>query len=200
MKLKTASFSLLSVILLSACATNPNYFPDGYKYHGEPYKSAAPGPSSKVTKAQRKTMGPEQAEQFRMALYDLTDKLTERAGLPPKAVYVKPHDPMNAFYAQVDNDLREAMRHLGYTLAAGPDNAYVFTYHAELIEAPKVDEEAIADLLENRENVEIILQVFTGVDKAATQLTEERGAYRINGVDEYLGAGVPKFFKTMSGE
>ena len=144
-------------------------------------------------------MGPQQAQQFRTALYDLVDRLTERAGLPPKSIYVMPHDPMNAFYAQVDNDLREAMRHTGYTLATTTDNAYAFTYEAVPIEQVSLDEEEYPDTVNpDAKNVEIILQVFDGVGPEAKQLTEQRGSYRIDGAEHYFGVQLPSFDDTTT--
>lgn len=186
-------FSAAALLITAACA-HPSPIPTGYVYHDGLYKSALPPESSKVTKAQRAVMGPEQAQQFRTALYDLVDRLTDRAGLPPKSVYVLPHDPMNAFFAQVDNDLREAMRHTGYTLAASPDNAYTFTYDALLIEKPELDPvEYPQAAVASDNNVEIILKVFKGAGEQAAQLTEERGLYRIDGAEQYFGSALSAF-------
>lgn len=194
LKSKTA-LPLLSALLLGACAT-PNAIPTGYVYHGEEYKSPLPPESKKVTTAQREAMGPEQAEQYRDALYDLVNKLTERAGLPPKPIYVVPHDPMNAFYAQVDNDLREAMRHIGYELATAEADAYYFTYDAMLIEKPDLGDEYPEAAMMDGNNVEIILQVFDGKGEEATMLTEQRGQYYIQGAEHHFGYQVPTFFSS----
>ncbi|MEM6781717.1 MAG: hypothetical protein AAF569_07635 [Pseudomonadota bacterium] len=189
-----SALSLVSVIALGACVSTPNPIPTGYVYHGQEYKSPLPPESRKVTKAQRQTMGPQQAEQYRNALYDLVENLTERAGLPPKPIHVIPHDPMNVFYAQVDNDLREAMRHQGYTLATSEMDAYYFTYEAMPLEQPGLDPDEYPDaVVDTGNNVEIILQVFDGQGKEATMLTEQRGQYRIDGAEEFFGFQMPSF-------
>lgn len=186
---------MVSALLLGACIHTPNAIPTGYKYHGESYKSPLPPESSLVTKSQRMAMGPQQAQQFRTALYDLVENLTERAGLPPKPIHVIEHEPMNAFYAQVDNDLREAMRHQGYVLATSEQDAYYFTYDAELIEKPKLDADEYPDAaIDTGENVEIILQVFAGQGKEAAMLTEQRGRYRIDGAEKHFGFQLPSAF------
>ncbi len=183
---------LASAILLGACMQTPNAIPTGYKYHNDAYKSPLPPESARVTKMQRQAMGPQQAQQFRNALYDLVENLTERAGLPPKPIHVIPHEPMNVFYAQVDNDLREAMRHQGYTLATSEQDAYYFTYDAEMLEQPKLDADEYPDaVMDTGENVEIILQVMNGTGKEATMLTEQRGRYRIDGAEHYFGFQLP---------
>lgn len=184
---------LASVLVLGACTPNP--VPTGYVYHDQAYKSPMPPESSKVTGKQRSAMGPTQASQFRNALYDLVTNLTERAGLPPKPIHVIQHDPMNTFYAQVDNDLREAMRHVGYTLATSEQDAYYFTYDAELIEKPNLDLDEYPDAAaDTNDNVEIILQVFDGRGKEAMMLTEQRGRYRIDGAEHHFGVNLPTNF------
>jgi hypothetical protein len=191
---------LLSVPLtmLAACSV-PHAVPGGYTYHSDVYKSATPSPSSKVTKSQRAKMGPQQAQQFRDALYDLVDRLTERAGLPPKAVHVIPHEPMNAFYAQVDNDLREAMRHVGYRLASTSEDGYYFTYEAAPIAQAKLDEgEYPAAAGMNHNNVELSLKVFNGFGKEAVMLTEQSGQYYIEGAESYFGPQLPSFLSNTT--
>ena len=123
-------FAQISVLALTACAalsacSMPNSLPRGYAYHGEEYKSPNPPESPKFTSQQRASMGPEQADQFRMSVYSLVENLTNRAGMPPKPVYVMKPEPMTPFYANMDNDLRESLRHMGYRLTDTPENAYV---------------------------------------------------------------------------
>ena len=126
----------VSALALSGCS-HPNAMPTGYTYHNDTYKSAAPPPSRKITAEQRKYMDAAQAEQFRDAIYDLLTRLSSRAGMPPKPVYILAPDPMTTFYANIDNDLREGMRHLGYAISDVPTGAYVFAYNANLIERPR---------------------------------------------------------------
>ncbi len=163
----------LAVLTLAACDT-PNMFPDGYVHYNEPYKSATPAESSKFTKEQRATMGPEQADQFRLATYQLAENLTRRAGMPPKSVFVMKPKPMTPFYANMDNDLRESLRHLGYTLADTPDNAYVFTYSAEVLGKTPTN---------GAPNVRLGLQVFDGLGAGSKMLTVEEGDFYIQGAE-----------------
>lgn len=180
-----------SVIALAACQT-PNAVPSGYTYHSQTYKSETPPAPPRISPVQRSKMGPQQAQQYRDALYDLVDDLTERAGLPPKLVHVIPHTPMNAFYGQVDNDLREAMRHIGYELATSGEDGYFFTYAAELIKQDTVPTSEYPELATPMgNNVEIILQVFDGQSEDAKMLTEQRGQYRIDGAEDYFGPQIP---------
>lgn len=183
--------STATALGLSACAA-PSAVPRGYTHHGDTYKSKSSPPSMKVSKAQRQSMGPVQAQQFRDALYDLVDKLTERAGLPPKSVFVMPHEPMNAFYAQVDNDLREALRHMGYRLAALGEDSYAFTYEAIVADKINLDPEEYPDIKNTSfNNVELILKVFDGDGEEKRMLTEQRGHYHITGAEEYFGFTLP---------
>lgn len=168
----------VSALSLSACSIgHPNAMPTGYTYHHQDYKSPTPASSSKVTSKQRQNMDAVQAEQFRNAVYDLLNKLTMRAGLPPKPVYVLAPDPMTTFYANIDNDLRESMRTLGYAISDVPTGAYVFAYSAQELDYPAgID---IAD----QPNVELTIRVFNSAQPDARQLTEEVGRYFIKGVD-----------------
>ncbi len=166
-----------SAISLAACSIgHPNSMPTGYTYHHEEYKSPTPTPSSKVTNKQRASMDMVQAEQFRNAVYDLLNKMTMRAGLPPKPVYVLAPDPLTTFYANIDNDLRESMRTLGYAISDVPVGSYVFAYSArELEQSDGID-------IEEQPNVELIIRVFDAANPNARQLTEEKGRYFIKGV------------------
>lgn len=166
-----------SVLSLGACSYNhPNAMPSGYTYHHEDYKSPISPDSQKISIEQRKYMDAAQAEQFRDAVYDLLERLTMRAGMPPKPVFIMAPDPMTTFYANIDNDLRESMRHIGYAISDTPDGAYIFTYEAQEIPAPAV-ETAQAN------NVHLTLRVFDSLGENARQLTEESGQYFIQGAD-----------------
>lgn len=168
-----------SALALSGCGlTHPTSMPGGYTHHQSTYKSADPMPSAKVTVQQRKYMDAVQAEQFRDAVYDLLERITRRAGVPPKPVYVLAPDPMTTFYANIDNDLREGMRHIGYALSDTKTGAYVFAYDAKLLTAPRDGFSAGAD------NVELVLKVFDSADVNARMLTQDSGRYYIQGAED----------------
>lgn len=178
-----------SVSALAACQV-PHAFPSGYIHHGKEFKSATPPPSSKFTMVQRATMGVEQAEQFRLAVYSLVENLTTRAGLPPKPVYVLRADPMTPFYANIDNDVRESLRHMGYRLSDTPQGAYIITYNAMAIKPPAVSEgmtpaPIVVSAQENTSvpNVTIGLFVHDGVGEQSRLLTKEEGDFYIRGAD-----------------
>lgn len=168
-----------SLFSLGACSgvTHPNSMPSGYTYHHEIYKSPAPAESSKVTIEQRQYMDATQAQQFRDAIYDLLERLTMRAGMPPKPVYVLAPDAMTTFYSNIDNDLRESMRHIGYAISDTPQDAYIFTYEA-LPLVTQADGNASA-----ANNVQLTLRIFSGLSESANQLTEETGQYFIQGAE-----------------
>ena len=163
-----------SAVGLSACGIFGDHaMPSGYTYHHNEYKSPVAKPSKKVTVEQRQFMTAVQAEQFREATYDLLEKLTMRAGMPPKPVYISAPVPMTTFYANVDNDLRESMRHIGYNLADTPQGAYIFTYEAMPLVSTAENPTA--------NNIQLTLRVFDGHYAEARQLTEETGQYFIQG-------------------
>jgi len=167
-----------SIIGLNACSSNnPNAMPSGYTYHHQAYKSASAPASTKVNPGQRQYMNAIQAEQFRDSVYDLLERLTSRAGMPPKPVYILAPDPMTTFYANIDNDLRESMRHIGYALSDLPVGAYVFTYDARVLEKPR------GYISQGEPNVELILKVFDSVAQDARMLSEETGWYYIQGAE-----------------
>ncbi len=165
-----------TVFTLPACSV-PHAMPTGYVYHDKKYKSPNPPESPKFTTAQRTEMGPEQSDQFRLAVYTLVDNLTNRAGMPPKAVYVVTPVPMTPFYANMDNDVRESLRHVGYKLANTPDDAYAITYKAEIIKKDKVVEGDV------RPNVHLTLFVHDKVGEDSRVLTQESGDFFIKGAD-----------------
>ncbi len=177
------SFVLLtagvSALTLSGCSVvSPNAMPSGYTYHHDVYKSPVSPPSSKVTVPQRYYMDAAQAEQFRDAVYGLLERLTNRAGMSPKPVYILAPDPMTTFYANIDNDLRESMRHIGYALADDPAGAYVFVYDANILERPR------GEVSMGEPNVELVMKVFDSIGENARMLTEESGHYFIKGAEE----------------
>ncbi len=165
-----------AVLALAACSM-PNSLPRGYVYHKDEYNSPNPPESPKFTELQRSSMGPEQADQFRLAVYSLVENLTNRAGMPPKPVYVLKPEPMTPFYANMDNDLRESLRHMGYKLADTPDDAYVFAYGATVLKKGPIDP------ADTSPNVHIILHVFDSYGENAKRLTQEEGDFFIRGAE-----------------
>lgn len=178
-----------SVLALAACDA-PNYLPDGYVHHNKPYKSQLPPPSPKFTQVQRATMGPEQADQFRMAVYQLVDNLTNRAGMPPKPVHVLKPEKMSALDMNIDNDLRESLRHVGYTLSDTTDGAYVMTYAAEVLKDK--DGKVVSTSADQGANVRLTLFVHDSVGENSKLLTKETGDFYINGADKMVIS--PSFF------
>lgn len=168
---------LSCALSLGACNSIeiPHMFPTGYKYHGKEFNYPAPEQSNVVSTTERQTMGPEQMQQFRMAAIDLLGALTERAGLPPKPVFVKQPDSFSPFYVSLDNALRDAMRQRGYAIASYPQGAYAFIYEASL-----------ANTAVGPGNVDITLRVFNGLGPGSKMLTKERGQYFIQGAEELL--------------
>lgn len=166
----------VSLVALVGCAA-PSAMPTGYNYHHDTYKSATPPPSRKVTAEQRRYMDAAQAEQFRSAVYQLLESLTQRAGMPPKPVYILAPNPMTTFYANIDNDLREGMRHIGYALSDMPTGAYIFTYDAQLLEVPR------GYISTGQPNVQLVLKVFDKIGEDARQLSEESGNFYIQGAE-----------------
>jgi hypothetical protein len=168
------------VVALAACDT-PNYLPDGYIHHAKPYKSQTPPPSAKFTPVQRGTMGPEQADQFRLAVYQLVDNLTNRAGMPPKPVLVLQPEKMTPLYANIDNDVRESLRHIGYRLADTPEGAYIITYTAEVLKDK--DGNVVSMSADQGPNVRLGIHVFDSLGENSRMLTKEEGEFYIKGAD-----------------
>lgn len=178
---KPSTFFLIStaaVLALSACSM-PNSIPRGYGYHDEVYKSPNPPASTKFTAAQRATMGPEQAEQFRQSIYSLVENLTSRAGQAPKPMFILKPQPMTSFYANLDNDLRESLRHLNYTLADYPEGSYIMTYEASLLA-----KDAAQPATPGTPNVHIALRIFDGIGETSKMLTIEEGDFYIQGAEK----------------
>lgn len=191
-----------AVLALAACS-QPHMFPTGYAHHNKPFKSATPPPSEKFSDEQRVTMTAEQAEQFRRAVYSLAESLTLRAGMPPKPVYILRPEKMSPFYANIDNNLHESLRHLGYNLADTPNGAYIFTYTVDLLRDAKdlknPDGSMIDPATLSSNNVRIALQVHDGVGETSRMLTEEAGTFYISGAElltvpfsNFLGVNMPQ--------
>lgn len=175
----------VTALNLGACSTiEPNFLPKGYAHHGKVYKSPTAPPSQRVTNDQRAFMGPVQAQQFRTATYDILSRLTARAGLPPKPAYIHAADPMTPFYANIDNDLREAMRSQGYRLAETSDGAYIFKYKAELLPGYRAYD--LEDAPTGAPNIRLTLDVLTDIQGSMKVLTHEVGNYYIQGAEELL--------------
>ncbi|NQZ13798.1 MAG: hypothetical protein HRT94_03085 [Alphaproteobacteria bacterium] len=178
--LSGAAFITLGV---SACSI-PHGLPTGYTHHGKVYKSATPPSSPRVTDAQRAHMGAAQAEQFRTATYDILTRLTSRAGVPPKPVYVEAASPMTPFYANIDNDLREALRSQSYRLSDTADGAYIIKYNAELLPGYRSYDLEKAET--GAPNIKLTMDVLTNVQGTLKMLTQEEGHYYIEGAEGLL--------------
>ena len=179
-------YASAAVLAVSACS-QPHSFPTGYTHHNKTFRSATPPPSEKFTDEQRVTMTAEQAEQFRRAVYSLAESLTLRAGMPPKPVYILRPENMSAFYSNIDNNLHESLRHLGYNLADTPNGAYVFTYTVDLLRDAKdlknPDGTMVDPATLSSNNVRIALQVHDGVGETSRMLTEEAGTFYVSGAE-----------------
>lgn len=179
-----------SVSFLGACSLSyPHSMPTGYTHHHKTYQSpGAETTTEPIVVEQRQYMSMTQAKQFRNGIYNLLEKLTSRAGMPPKPVYILGPQPTTSFYANLDNHLRSSMRHIGYDLASSPEGAYIFTYDA--MPLMSVDEG-----LSVKNNVQLTLNVFTGMGESSKQLTQETGAYFIEGA-EHLNI-IPAHYATL---
>jgi len=177
-KLSTALLMGASALGLVACGGHPNSMPTGYTYHHDTYKSPAPGLPKTISVEQRTYMDATQATQFRDGTYALLEKLTTRAGMPPKPVYVLAPKPMTNFYANIDNDLRENMRHIGYALSDSPMEAYIFAYDAQYL-PPAEGQEIAAGV----PNVSLTLRVYSELGENARLLSTETGQFYIQGAE-----------------
>lgn len=170
----------LSTTALTACgAGHPNPIPTGYTYHHQEYKSPDPTEAPHITTKQRQSMSSMQAEQFRDAVYEVLTRLTSRAGMPPKPVYILQPDEMTPFYANMDNNLRESMRHIGYAISDVPTGSYVFAYDVRNI--------AVSDTANSmsQPNIELAIEVFDAATPEAKQLAREVGRYYIKGAEDF---------------
>ncbi|MEM9469130.1 MAG: hypothetical protein AAF988_03115 [Pseudomonadota bacterium] len=178
----------LSILLAGTVFCAPSaqamfdWLPSGYTHHGKIYKSKTPQPSPRVSPEQRDSMNSLQAEQFRSATSELLTRLTSRAGLPPKPSYIDAADPMTAFYANIDNDLREAMRSQGYHLVSSPEGAYIFKYSASILPGYRSYDIKKAGM--GAPNVEITLDVMTNIQGQLKTLTRESGTFYIDGAEK----------------
>ncbi len=183
----TVGMSVLAFSLAGCAGNGPSAMPTGYKYHSEVYKSPNPPPTPKLTTKQRKYMDVEQAEQFRDGVYELLVRITDRAGMPPKPVYILRPEPMTAFYANIDNDLRESMRSIGYVISDTPENAYVFSYDATIIGRSfnnYVNSRGEKEQISSGEpNVALTLKIFNGAGSKSRMLTHETGRFFIKGAE-----------------
>lgn len=175
-----AATSCAALLALAACSM-PNSLPRGYVYHGDAYKSPNPPESPKFTSVQRASMGPEQADQFRLAVYSLVENLTNRAGMPPKPIFVMKPEPMTPFYANMDNDLRESLRHMGYKLSDTADGSYAFAYNANVLKKKNAKDAAVID---TSPNVHLVIYVMDGVGEDAKILTQEEDDFYIRGAED----------------
>ena len=180
-KLSIIALAGASAVSITACTSHPNAMPTGYTYHHNTYKSAAPPLPKEITVEQRIHMDAAQAEQFRDGTYALLESLTTRAGMPPKPIYVLAPKPMTNFYANIDNDLRENMRHIGYALSDSPMDAYVFTYDASYLEPTEGREMVAGDA-----NVQLTLRVYDSVGETAQLLSTETGQFYIKGAETLI--------------
>jgi hypothetical protein len=172
---------LCGALALAACS-GPGAMPRGYTYHQERFKSPAPGPSGKISDAARENMTPDQARQIRSAVHTLARRLTDRAGLAPRPVYVQTADPLIPFYAMVDNDLRDVLVHIGYRLSDVPDDAYIFQYDAAMRKRPDamIDDEQT----HQQPNITITLRVIDQPGRDGRVLTTQSDDFFIQGVDD----------------
>jgi len=176
----------LSGLTLQACSPHhPNAMPGGYTYHHEVYKSPNPPPSMTITPPERAAMTTRQAVTMRSAVRDLLIRITGRAGLPPKPVYVAAPKSLSPFYTQFDNDLREAMRAQGYAISDTPENAYIFAYSAMPILKPRGQE------MDGTPNLLLSLEVYNEIGSGARLLTEQEGRYFVAGAHAFEIAPIP---------
>ncbi len=154
------------VLLLSACN-----MPTGYVYHDQLYKAPVQDSSASGAALISQT----QAAQIYRAMSDLTTRLTQRAGLAPRPVYVETPAPATQIQTLMDNDLRDTLRRLGYTLTGDPAQGYVIAHR---IKPVKIENSPL--------NAEIALDIFDGRSKKETLLTSETGFYRIDSLDKII--------------
>lgn len=169
-----------AAMLVSGCQTlyAPHLFPTGYVYHKEEFKSPTPGQSAQFSKYDRAVLGKEFEQSVRSATYDLLGRLTKRAGLPPYPVYVLPGVPQTGISLMLDNDLREALRKLGYDLSDTQEQSYIMTYKAELLNRANAADP----------NVELVISVLSATGWDARLLTSEVGQYYIEGAERFLSS------------
>lgn len=165
-RLCTLALPVFTAVFLSACE-----MPTGYVYHDRLYKK----PVAQSTASDAKLISNTQAAQLYAAMADLTARLTERAGLAPRPVYVEPHVPASQIQTMMDNDLRDALRRSGYTLSSDPSSGYVITYRIKTV-----------TLDQDTKNAEISLDIHDGTQDARPLLTSETGFYVIDSLEDLI--------------
>jgi hypothetical protein len=163
----------VSALALSACQ-HPNAMPSGYTHHHEVFKSPDPAPVLTLQTTDNQDI-PLSLMDIDMAVEDLLRKVTARAGLPPKPVYILTPPKMTSFYSLIDSALRKNMRDLGYAISDTETGAYAFVYNARELRKPRGTEN------DGFPNVELVLQVYSALNKEARLLTEQSGNYFIEG-------------------
>lgn len=167
----------VSILTLAGCS-HPNAMPSGYTHHHDRFKSPDSSVSGKVASFQSQEealsqMGVDQAVE------DLLRKITARAGVSPKPVYVLTPEIMEPFYIVVDSALRKNMRDLGYAISNTETGAYAFAYTARNLSKPRGTEN------DGYPNVELMLKIYDSAASSARLLTEQAGNYYIEGAQNY---------------
>lgn len=166
-----------SALILSACG-HPNAMPSGYTHHHDNYKSINE-PFTDVIPTISNEDTVLSFSDIDRAVDDMLRKITARAGVSPKPVYVLKPSQSSPFYSAVDSALRTSMRDLGYAISDIETGAYGFSYSARKLRKPRGTEN------DGHPNVELLLQVFSKVGSDAKLLTEQSGNYFIEGASSY---------------
>lgn len=184
-----------SVLALNACS-HPNAMPSGYTYHHDRFKSADPSPALGVVKTNQESVLSQ--TDIDRAVDDLLRKITARAGVSPKPVYIITPSMMTPFYSAVDDALRNTMRELGYALSDTQTGAYGFAYSGRNLSKPRGTDN------DGYPNVELMLQIYDSVSDNARLLTQQAGNYFIEGAQDYsinlVDAKTSSNWKTTSHE
>ena len=164
MKSKFYIVGLVVLIGLAGCKPvyDFNFMPSGYGVEEE-----EPKVDSILTQEQRHA--------WRNAVYEVVSRLTQRAGLPPKPVFVAYSGSQTPFYDNFDNDLREVLLESGYQLSASPDDSYGIIYSVRGLK-PKRNKYI-------KGNVELTLKVYSSQLQHGEFLTEETATFYIDGAD-----------------
>lgn len=166
----------VSVLALHACK-HPNAMPSGYTHHHDTYKSPDATPAVKPATLDNQNVRLSQMD-IDDAVEDLLRKITARAGVSPKPVYILTPSETGAFYNIVDSALRKNMRDLGYAISDTQAGAYAFAYSARELRKPRGSEN------DGYPNIELTLSVFNKVGDDARLLTEQMGNYFIAGASD----------------
>ena len=145
--------------------------PTGYVYHDQLYK--VPVESSSASGARLITN--DQAAQIYTAVSDLTTRLTDRAGMAPRPVYVETKKPSLQIQTMMDNDLRDSLRSLGYTLTNDPAQGYIIAHR---IKAVNMENSPL--------NAELTLDIYDGTQEDKRLLTSETGFYKIDSLTKII--------------